>query len=94
MNQKDVVRDAFSSSLAADAGLTVDLEYGSKHSLIEVELTNVRENPHEPGSFRVDVYRFLNGTVRCFLTLFPLFPISVTGSCALARTSKMVTSFR
>jgi hypothetical protein len=61
MNQKDVVCDAFSSSLAADAGPTVDLEYGSKHSLIEVELTNVRENPHEPGSFRVDVYRFLNG---------------------------------
>jgi hypothetical protein len=63
MNQKGVVRDALSSSLVAHAGPTVDLdvEYGSKHSLIEVELTNVRENPHKPGSFQVDVCRFLNG---------------------------------
>jgi hypothetical protein len=39
----------------------VDVEFGAKHSLIEVELTNVRENPHEPGNFYVDVLRFLNG---------------------------------
>jgi hypothetical protein len=63
MNQKGVVRDAQSSSLAAHAGPTVDLdvEYGSKHSLIEVELGNVREHPHEPATYRVDVLRFLNG---------------------------------
>jgi hypothetical protein len=26
-----------------------------------VELANVREHPHEPGTYRVDVLRFLNG---------------------------------
>jgi hypothetical protein len=63
MNQKDINSYASSSSFSAHAEPTVDLdvEYGSKHSLIKVELNNVQENPHEPGSFHVDVYRFLNG---------------------------------
>ena len=61
MNQEHVVPDTPRSSRSAQAGPTVDVEYGAKHSLIEVELTNVRENPHEPGSFHVDVLRFLNG---------------------------------
>jgi hypothetical protein len=60
MNQKGIDGYASSSSLSAHAGPTI-VEHDSKHSLIEVELTNVRENPHEPGSFHVDVYRFLNG---------------------------------
>jgi len=61
MNQELVVPDTPTSSRSAQAGPTVDVEYCEKHSLIEVELTNVRENPHEPGNFHVDVLRFLNG---------------------------------
>lgn len=62
MHQKGVASPASSASLAAQAGSTVDLdEYSWKHSSIEVELANVRENPHEPGAYRVDVLRFLNG---------------------------------
>ena len=61
MNQELVVPDTPTSSRSAQAGSTVDVEYCEKHSLIEVELTNVRENPHEPGNFHVDVLRFLNG---------------------------------
>jgi hypothetical protein len=63
MNQQGVVPDAESSSVSAHAGRTVDLdaEHGSKRSLIEVELRNVRESWYEPGIYQVDVYRFLNG---------------------------------
>jgi hypothetical protein len=61
MNQERVVSDTPTSSRSAQARPTVDVEYGAKHSLIEVELTNVRENPQEPGNFHADVLRFLNG---------------------------------
>jgi hypothetical protein len=61
MNQERVVPDTPTSSRSAQAGPIVDVEFGAKHSLIEVQLTNVRENPHEPGNFYVDVLRFLNG---------------------------------
>jgi hypothetical protein len=61
MNQERVVPDTPTSSRSAQARPIVDVEFGAKHSLIEVELTNVRKNPHEPGNFYVDVLRFLNG---------------------------------
>jgi hypothetical protein len=61
MNQECVVPDSPTSSRSAQARPVVDVEFGAKHSLIEVELTNVRENPHERGNFHVDVLRFLNG---------------------------------
>jgi hypothetical protein len=62
MNQKDVNSYAPSSSLSALAESTTELdEYSLMHSLIEVELGNVREHPHESATYRVDVLRFLNG---------------------------------
>jgi hypothetical protein len=62
MNQKGVVRDALLSSLAVHTGSAVDLDdHSLRHSSIEVELDNVRELPHEPATYRVDVLRFLNG---------------------------------
>jgi hypothetical protein len=61
MHQERVVPDTATSARSAQAGPIMDVEFGAKHSLIEVELTNVRENPHEPGNFYVDVLRFLNG---------------------------------
>jgi hypothetical protein len=62
MNQKGLVCDASSSSLSAHGESNVDLdELNLRHSSIEVELGNVREHPHEPATYRVDVLRFLNG---------------------------------
>jgi hypothetical protein len=61
MNPERLVPDSPTSSRSAQIGPIVDVEYGAKHSLIEVELTNVRENPDEPRNFHVDVLRFLNG---------------------------------
>ena len=59
INGEEVV----SFSLLAKGGPTIgpDAEPGSKHSSIEVELTDVREHPHEPGTYNVHVFRFLNG---------------------------------
>jgi hypothetical protein len=62
MNQNSVDFYASPSSLSAHAESTVDLdEHSLRHSSIEVELGNVREHPHEPATYRVDVLRFLNG---------------------------------
>jgi hypothetical protein len=58
MNQERVVPDTPTSSRSGQAGPIVDVEFGAKHSLIEVELTNVRENPHEPGNFLLMYFDF------------------------------------
>jgi hypothetical protein len=62
MNQKGVGSYASSSSISAHAEPTIDFDdHGLRYSPIEVELGNVREHPHEPATYRVDVLRFLNG---------------------------------
>jgi hypothetical protein len=62
MDHKGVASSTSSSALSAHSGSNFDLdEHTLKRSSIEVELANVREQPHEPGTYRVDILRFLNG---------------------------------
>ncbi len=84
MNQKSVDFCASSSSLSAHAESTVDLdEHSWRHSSIEVELGNVREQPHEPAAYRVDVLRFLNG----FPTKNEIILLYATNNGTLLRNS-------
>jgi len=84
MNQKSVDGYASSSSISAHAESTVDLdEHSLRHSSIEVELGNVREHPHEPATYRVDVLRFLNG----FPTKNEIILLYATNNGTLLRNS-------
>jgi hypothetical protein len=84
MNQKGVDGYASSSSISAHAESTVDLdEHSLRHSSIEVELGNVREHPHEPATYRVDVLRFLNG----FPTKNEIILLYATNNGTLLRNS-------
>jgi hypothetical protein len=84
MNQKGVDGYASSSSISAHAESTVDLdEHSLRQSSIEVELGNVREHPHEPATYRVDVLRFLNG----FPTKNEIILLYATNNGTLLRNS-------
>ncbi len=84
MNQKGVDGYASSSSISAHAESTVDLdEHSLRHSSIEVELGNIREHPHEPATYRVDVLRFLNG----FPTKNEIILLYATNNGTLLRNS-------